>query len=307
MMRIVGLRGPDGRRRAGAIDASGGVWDIGRALGDEALADLHATYADLPAVLERLGDLTADEGLVGREGAVALDVPVPSNAGVFCAAANYRDHMLAMAEKLGIEPEPDPRNLGVDPYHFQKAGRQCLVPNGASVALPAHAENVDWEIELAAIIGRPARNISNEAALSHVSAYTIANDLSARDRTLMKRANVPDGSLFRTDFIGMKSWDGSCPIGPWAIPSRGVEDVQAMPLRLYVNDTIRQDGNTASMIFSVAEQIAFLSERLTLMPGDVVLTGTPAGTGAESDTFLRAGDRVRCEIDGIGALETTMT
>ena len=242
-MRIVGLPGAGGRRRAGAVGDDGAVRDVAAALGDDALAHLDRVYADLPGILARLRDVAGDAGLVGREGEVAFEIPAPPEASVFCAAANYRDHMLAMAAKLGIEPEPDPRTLGVEPYHFLKAGRQCLIPDGAEVALPGHARSFDWEVELAAIIGRPARDVAVADALSHVAGYAVANDLSARDRSLMKRANVPDGSLFRTDFIGMKAWDRSCPIGPWVVPADAVGDVQALAIGLSVNGRVRQDGS----------------------------------------------------------------
>ncbi|MCB1390560.1 MAG: fumarylacetoacetate hydrolase family protein [Rhodobacteraceae bacterium] len=291
-------RAAGGSLRA-AIRRDGALYDAAGLLGDPALAEI-------PALLERLASL-ADAILTARGTPLPPqrpEVPVPGSVALFCAAANFSDHMLAMAAKLGIQPEPDPRTLDVKPYHFLKPARQCLAPDGASIALPTHAALIDWEVELAAVIGRPARNVSPARALDHVAGYLVANDLSARDRGLMKRVNVPDGSLFRTDFIGMKAFDGACPVSTDIVPAAFVPDPQALEMDLSVNGTERQHSSTARMIFTVAEQIAQLSTRLTLMPGDLVLTGTPAGTGAESDTFLKAGDVITCRIGGIGTLTT---
>ncbi len=293
-------RGADGALRA-AIRREGQLFDAAALLGDPALADVTVLLARLDglgaAILSAPGTPLPPQ---------PPQVPVPAGVTLFCAAANFDDHMRAMAQKLGIAPEADPRTLDVRPYHFLKPARQCLVPDGASVALPDHATRIDWEVELAAVIGRPARNVAAAQALAHVAGYLVANDLSARDRGLMKRVNVPDGSLFRTDFIGMKAFDGACPVSADIIPAAYVADPQALEMTLAVNGVTRQQGSTARMIFSVAEQIAQLSTRLTLLPGDLVLTGTPAGTGAESDTFLQPGDRIDCRIAGIGTLTTIM-
>ena len=291
-------RGAGGTLRA-AIRRDGTLYDAAALLGDPALADV-------PALLERLDTLTP--AILSAPGTPLPDqgpeVPVPDCVTLFCAAANFSDHMLAMAAKLGIQPEPDPRTLDVKPYHFLKPARQCLARDGATVALPTHATCIDWEVELAAVIGRPARNVTPAQALDHVAGYLVANDLSARDRSLMKRVNVPDGSLFRTDFIGMKAFDGACPVSSDIVPAAFIPDPQALEMTLAVNGVTRQRSSSAQMIFTVAEQIAQLSARLTLRPGDLVLTGTPAGTGAESETFLKPGDVIDCRIDGIGTLTT---
>lgn len=304
MYRILTYRTAEGASRCGIrFDDTGEALDAAELLGDPALGDI-------AVLLERLDTLHGDIAKASRSGQALppgpAQVPLPAGATAFCAAANFTDHMLAMAKKLGIDPEPNPHSLDVKPYHFIKAGRQCFAPDGAVVALPDHAENYDWEVELAAVIGRPARNVGADRALEHVAGYLVANDLSARDRTLMKRPNVPDGSLFRTDFIGMKSFDGSCPVSAEIVPARFVPDPQKLDMELSVNGAVKQQSSTAQMIFSAAEQIAMLSTRMTLLPGDLVLTGTPAGTGAESDTFLKPGDRIDCGIEGIGRLTTTI-
>ena len=131
----------------------------------------------------------------------------------------------------------------------------------------------------------------------------VANDLSARD--LGKRPQMPPDSAFRHDWIGQKSFDGSCPLGPWIVPAREIPDPQNLGIKLWVNGALKQDSHTSKMIFTLAEQIAHLSSRITLYSGDVILTGTPAGTGAGRGEFLKAGDVVTVSIDGIGKLTNT--
>ena len=307
---LVSYHAADGAVRAGLLDAFDVVHDIARALRRPELVGVSALlerWDETLPLLEAVAHGPRDDARVGSLADAALAAPLPTPGSVFCAAANFRDHMLAMANKLGIAPEPDPHELDVTPYHFVKPSRQCVVGPDASVALPGYARHVDWEVELVAVIGRTARDVRVEDALSHVAGYTIGNDLSVRDRRYMKRPNVPDGSLFRTDFLGMKGFDGSCPIGPWIVPASLLPDPQLLRMGLDVDGEVRQDSSTAPMIFSVAEQIAHLSRHLTLYPGDLVLTGTPAGTGAESDTFLHAGQHVVAWIEGIGELRTRIT
>nr|WP_283818027.1 fumarylacetoacetate hydrolase family protein [Bradyrhizobium jicamae] len=250
-----------------------------------------------------LGELPARAAVTKLE-ACKLGAPLGGSAAVFCAAANFQDHMLAMARKLNQEPEPDPRRLDVKPYHFLKPTRQTLVGPDATVQLPAYAGKVDWEVELVAVIGKIARNVSIDRALDHVAGYTVGNDLSVRDAAYMKRPNVPVESLFRTDFLGMKGFDGSCPVGPWIVPASTIGDPQNLPIMLTVDGEVMQVSNTSQMIFSVAEQISYLSARTTLLPGDAILTGTPAGTGAERDRFLKSGQVVCASVAGIGSLRT---
>ncbi len=232
-----------------------------------------------------------------------LLAPVRWPSAIYCAGANFSDHMLEMAKVQNIAPEPDPKSVGLKPWHFIKASRTLADP-GKTVMLPSYSKMVDWEIELAAAIGRPARNVAVERALDHVAGYTIANDLSARDLT--KRAQVPDSSPFKFDWLGQKNFDDACPLGPWIVPAEDIADPQNVAMKLWINDVIKQDSHTSKMIFSLAEQIAHISSRLTLHPGDLVLTGTPAGVGLARKEFLKAGDVVKLWIEGIGTLVNTM-
>jgi len=169
------------------------------------------------------------------------------------------------------------------------------------VARPRGSQKLDWEAELAAVIGRPARNVPVENALDYIAGYTIADDLSARD--LSRRSALPPGNPFHFDWTAHKGFEGSCPLGPWITPAAEVPDPQRLAIRLWVNGVLKQDSNTSRMIFSTAEQISHLSSLATLHPGDLVLTGTPAGVGAGRNEFLQPGDRVEVEIEGLGRLE----
>ena len=223
---------------------------------------------------------------------------------IFCAGTNYRDHAEEMARVSGTPLEKDQRELGLSPWHFIKTARSSVVGPGAKVKLPAYSQMVDWEVELGAVIGRPAKNVTVERALEYVAGYTIGNDLSARDAG--RRPHLPDASPFKMDWLGQKCFDGSCPLGPWITPASEIQDPQALAMKLWVNDELMQDSNTKRMIFSTAEQIAQLSTRVTLQPGDLILTGTPAGVGMARRRFLKPGETVRLWIEGIGELRNPL-
>jgi 2-keto-4-pentenoate hydratase/2-oxohepta-3-ene-1,7-dioic acid hydratase in catechol pathway len=233
-----------------------------------------------------------------------LAAPVPSPGVIFCAGANYKDHADNMARKQGKEPDPDPHTQGLNPWHFQKAPRSCVVGPGAKVKLPPYSQKVDWELELAAVIGITAKNVPLEKALNYVAGYTIGNDLSARDMT--KRPHLPDDSGFKFDWVGQKIFDGACPLGPWITPTSEIRDPQKLDMKLWVDDELMQDANTKFMLFNTAEQVAHLSKCVTLHPGDVILTGTCAGTGAERGVFLKSGQTLKLWIQDIGELVHTV-
>ena len=171
---------------------------------------------------------------------------------------------------------------------------------GATVLMPRGTQKFDWEIELAAVIGKTARYVTPARALEHIAGYTIAIDLSARDFN-----QAPD-QFYKLDWVAGKANDTNCPMGPWIVPASAFPDPQNIPLKLSVNGAVKQDCNTSKMIFSIAEQIARASEIMTLDPGDVILTGTPAGVGVPKGTFLKVGDRIDAEIAGIGTLSVSI-
>jgi 2-keto-4-pentenoate hydratase/2-oxohepta-3-ene-1,7-dioic acid hydratase in catechol pathway len=236
---------------------------------------------------------------------IRLLAPILYPGAIYCAGANYTDHMAEMARAQGQTPGPTMKELGEKPWHFVKTSKSSVVGPGARVKLPVYSQMVDWEVELAAVIGKAARDVPVERALAHVAGYTIANDLSARD--VMRRDKNPATSPFHYDWLSQKCFDGSCPLGPWIVPADEIGDPQALGLKLWVNDTLMQDSNTSKMIFDTAEQIAMLSSRVTLQPGDLVLTGTPAGVGTPRRIFLKPGDTVKLWIEKIGDLRHTMT
>ena len=233
-----------------------------------------------------------------------LLAPVLYPGAIYCAGANYTDHMAEMARAQGQTPGPTMKELGEKPWHFVKTSRSSVVGPGARVKLPVYSQMVDWEVELAAVIGKVARDVPAERALDSVAGYTIANDLSARD--VMRRDKNPATSPFHYDWLSQKCFEGSCPLGPWIVPADDLADPQNLGLKLWVNDKLMQDSSTSKMIFDTAEQIAMLSSRVTLQPGDLVLTGTPAGVGVPRRVFLKPGDTVKLWIEGIGELSHTM-
>ncbi len=227
-----------------------------------------------------------------------LLAPVLYPGAIFCAGANYTDHVAEMERAQGRVPGPTMKERGESPWHFIKTAASSVVGPGAVVNLPAYSKSVDWEIELAAVIGRPAKDVPVAKALDYVAGYTIANDLSARDA--MRREKNSPTSPFHYDWVSQKCFDGACPIGPWIVPASELRNPHNLALKLWVGDELMQDSNTGKMIFDTAEQIAMLSSRVTLRPGDLVLTGTPAGVGMGRGRFLQPGQAVRLWIEGIG-------
>src|SRR5262249_4262558 len=152
--------------------------------------------------------------------------------------------------------------LGLQPWHFLKPPAPCVRATGERIALPRYSRRVDWEAEIALVIGKPCRDVSVEQALDHVAGMTIVNDLSARDH--LKRDKVPPDSPFRFDWVSQKCFEGALPMGPWICPMYDLSDAANLAIKLWVNEELMQDSSSANLIFSFAEQIAHLSTRLTL-------------------------------------------
>jgi 2-keto-4-pentenoate hydratase/2-oxohepta-3-ene-1,7-dioic acid hydratase in catechol pathway len=226
--------------------------------------------------------------------AVRLLAPLPRpEKNVFCVGRNYREHIAegerAQNVKIGVTEVP---------VFFTKP-RTAVVGPGAEVPIFPHVSTqIDYEVELALVIGKGGRDIPRDRALEHVFGYTILNDVTARD--VQRRHG---GQYFKG-----KGLDGSCPMGPWIVTADAIGDPAKLGIRCTVNGELRQESTTAAMIFDIPTLIASLSEGLTLEPGDILATGTPSGVGYAMDPprFLKDGDRVVCEIDGIGRLENTM-
>jgi len=168
----------------------------------------------------------------------------------------------------------------------------------APIHRPAFTAQLDYEAELGVVIGRRVRDASLAEAQAAVAGYVILNDLSARDQ--MKRSDARTAHLM--DWFGVKSFADSAPMGPWLTPAAAIPTPSQLSIRLWVNGTIKQDGSTSAMVYTIPEQIAALSRRLALLPGDVIATGCPAGVGVARGEFLQPGDEIRIEIDGCGTL-----
>ena len=196
---------------------------------------------------------------------------------------NYRDHAAETGAALPSEP-----------LLFAKLPSSVAAPVGA-VVRPGYTEELDYEGELAVVIGRRARDVPPDRALGHVFGSAVMNDVTARDR----KRDEPQ-------WVRAKGGDTFAPFGPWITTADEVPDPQALAIRTTVNDEVRQDGTTSDMVFSVAELVAWCSASFTLEPGDVITTGTPAGVGAARGAFLVPGDRVVVEIEGLGTLESVV-
>lgn len=249
-------------------------------------------------LLDRLAHAVASTGsapgaswLVGPVDQVKLLAAVPAPRGLFCAGANYLDHV----KEMGSEP---PDKSRTKPFFFLKSPAHTIVGPGDTVRLPGKAQRLDWEAELGVVIGRPTKNVSAAQAVDHVAGYVILNDVSARDYALST-----DWPNFKMDWFSHKNFDTANPVGAFMLPRRFVADPHRLGIRLWVNDELRQDSNTSQLIFNVWELIEHLSTRVTLLPGDLIATGTPAGTArAHAGAYLKAGDTMRVEIERLGSL-----
>lgn len=219
-------------------------------------------------------------------------LPVPRK-NVFCVGRNYAEHIAegdrAQNKKVGVTEHP---------VYFTKPSTAVIGPDAQIPIFPTVSESIDYEVELTAVIGKRGCNIDKSNAMEHIFGYTILNDITARD--VQRRHG---GQYFKG-----KALDGSCPIGPWIVTADAIGDPQNLTIGLSVNGEVRQNGNTASMIFDIPTLIASLSEGLTLEPGDLIATGTPSGVGyaMEPPQFLKHGDTVICEIEKIGQLKNTL-
>ncbi len=259
---------------------------------------------DWSAALPRLESLAKEAASKGQPlSQTKLLAPILNPGAIYCAGANYGDHAAEMAARSNQPPPPDPHTLGLRSWHFLKSMNAIANPD-ATVALQAHSKKVDWEAELVVVIGKKGRHISENEALDYVAGYTIANDLSCRD--LGTREAMPPTSGFRHDWVAHKSWEGACPLGPWITLKSDVPNERDLKITLDVNGVRKQDSNSGHMIFDIQEQIADLSKTITLHPGDLILTGTPAGVGAGRGEFLKKGDVVTIAIAGLGELTTVM-
>jgi 2,4-diketo-3-deoxy-L-fuconate hydrolase len=228
---------------------------------------------------------------------VQLLVPVPRPNKLLLLAGNYNSHI---QEGGGAATE----RKETFPYVFMKPPSTTLTDPGKPVFVPKSSpKSVDWEIELAIVIGKGGKHISESTALAHVAGYTIVNDISDRKfRPNPERKERKNDSFF--DWLHGKWHDSFCPMGPCIVSAADVPDPQQLKMKLTVNDKVWQDASTAQQIFPVAAVIEFISRIVTLEPGDVIATGTPAGVGNATGTYLHAGDQLEAWIEKIGTLKS---
>lgn len=279
-MRFVTYRSPDGRSGPGVIEG-----DAVRAVSTPTLRE----YLEL-APHERIAWHAADEPVPLSQ--VTLEAPIVPARNVFCVGRNYLEHA-----REGARASGKPLSLPNVPTFFTKTPRSIAAP-GATLHLQANVSSeYDYEAELAVVIGVECKNVAAEDAHAAIFGYTALNDVTARD---LQREH---GQWFKG-----KSLDDACPIGPWIVTADEVGDAQALRISLHRNGVMKQNATTADMIFPIRRLIAELSKGMTLLPGDVIATGTPEGVGFARNPpeFLADGDVLRIEIERIGALENTI-
>ncbi len=227
---------------------------------------------------------------------VRLLVPIAHPSKLLLMAGNYAKHV---AERGGTAAE----RKETFPYVFMKPPSTTLTRPGDPIVLPrVSPDHIDWECELGVVIGRTCRHIEEDEALRCIAGYTIVNDISDRAYRPNPGRKARERDKF-FDWLHGKWHDTFCPMGPCILSADAVPDPQALPIRLSVNGEVKQDASTAEMVFPVAAIISFISRMMTLQPGDVIATGTPAGVGSATGTYLRPGDRIVATIEPIGTLE----
>lgn len=288
----------DGGPRAGVF-IEGRVYDAEALTGNARYGSMQGILDDWAAADALLAGLSEKSHEGGKElSQISLLAPLPRPGQIWAAGANYQDHIGEMAESeyKAINAKTI---SGGRPWHFVKSSRSVIAP-GSVHPLPDYSQKVDWEIELAVVIGREAYQVKAADALDYVAGYTIANDLSARD--FVVRDGIDPSSPFRYDWLSHKGFQGACPMGPWIVPARYIADPHKLDLKLWVDDQLMQDSNSRHMIFDIGEQIEEISARIAMYPGDIVMTGTPDGVGMGRGVFLKRGQSLKLQIQDIGEL-----
>ena len=301
-MKLLTFQGPNGPTLGGALGDSlialrpalsaamkaAGEADLSASVIPADMVSLLADEAAMAAAGRAIAFAARSENLTLRQPMAGAKLLAPLKPGkILGVGRNYGDH----AKEVGGPKLEMPRI-------FMKPASSVVGP-GAVVKIPRHVKKPDWEVELAVVIGKTARDVSEGTALDYVAGYTVLNDVSAREFQF----DVP---LAMTSFA--KGMDGFCPMGPWIITPEEVGEPWALDVACWLNGEEVQHGNTRDFIFPVTELIAFLSRYMTLEPGDVIATGTPSGVGHFRDPprYLKPGDKLRLEVERVGVLEHTI-
>ena len=290
-----------GGRESYGVVTERGIQDIPAAWPDGPATLLEAIQAGQPALTRIRGIADAPAGAAIPLADVRLRAPIPAPPKLLGLAVNYAEHHREL-ERGGDLPAEPRRDTTARP--FLKPATAVADP-GAEIPWCDFSRDIDHEIELAVVIGRTARRIAPADAAACIAGYTIANDISARTVTHSTgRAKRPKDDFF--DWLHGKWADGFCPLGPYLVTPDEIGDPQDLDLELRVDGEVRQKSNTRNMIFSVWETISFCSHLMTLVPGDVIATGTPSGVGIATGKLLTAGQRITCRIEKIGELTNTL-
>jgi 2-keto-4-pentenoate hydratase/2-oxohepta-3-ene-1,7-dioic acid hydratase in catechol pathway len=284
-MRLLMFRAGGGQKMLGAL----------RPGGDDEVVEL-TEFADMRSLIDAGDDglaharlaLSSSRSKSRRLADIELLAPLEQPRGnVIAIGRNYQKHAEETAHLDGHEPSP--------PTVFTKAITSLTEPFADIVIDPSVSDKLDWEVELAILIGKGGVNIKRDRARDHVFGYTVLNDVTARDIQ----------STWGGQYFKGKSLDRSCPTGPWVVTKDEIEDPQALHLFLRVNDTVKQDGNTGDMIYPVDAIIEWVSKGMTLLPGAIIASGTPDGVGfaRTPPEFLKPGDVMETEVEGIGTLQ----
>ncbi|HXP30945.1 MAG TPA: fumarylacetoacetate hydrolase family protein [Stellaceae bacterium] len=292
-MKFVTLKATGG---LGVVDARRGILDLkkaGSGLPADMLSLIDGGEAALKAVKKAVDAATDKATLWQPYAASALLAPIPHmRKNVFCVGRNYKLHIEEGARARGVPP-----SFPKVPEFFSKPPTTVIGPEAGVERHAAHTKQLDYEVELAIVIGKRTRDIGEDRALAAVFGYTVVNDVTARD------AQRDHGQWFKG-----KSYDTFCPMGPCIVTADEFGDPSGHRISLKVNGEIRQDSNTSDLLFNVPQIIAWLSASLTLEPGDVIATGTPSGValGMTPQKWLNTGDVVEAEVEGIGILKNTI-
>ncbi len=301
----------------GAVIGNDGIV-VNLAIADQAVArrekrKVHPYFSDMIALLEagakgmkaargavatvvknRGESPKADGRLLHRLSSVRLRAPVPHPRAIYCLAGNYQDHIEEGGKRMEIQDKETPRV-------FMKPPATTVIGPGDRILIPPIARSIDWEGELAVVMGLKTKGVKASRALRYVAGYTVMNDVSERNLLIKKRTENRERDLW-FDWLNGKWLDTAGPQGPWIVTKDEIPDPQVLDISTYINGERRQHNNTGQMLYRVTQIIEYISAFLTLQPGDLISTGTVSGVGATTGEFLKPGDRVEIEISGIGTL-----
>ena len=301
---------PDGKPFAAIVinDTALPLADAAKAAGKSALAgtaslqdllgDWDRNFATLQEIVAFLEKEHTKPGAANITTLTALP-PIAHPGKMFYAAQNFQEHVDEMI-RAGMSPKEGPKFTGekssTAPYLFLKAP-SCLAGANDDIPAPLDVKKIDWEAEIACVITKPAKRVKAERALDHVAGWMTTNDVSARD--LQIRTDRPG---LRSDWLNGKSHDKFAPMGPYLVPKAFVADHMKLFIRLSINGEIKQNGNTSQFIFTPEEQIEYASNILTINTGDIFVCGTCGGVGQGTNTFVKVGDVMETEVEGLGKM-----